>query len=151
MTLFGDAPTDALLPITVATEYQDRVPFHHRATLDVENSILPVPDRWKNPIWNSPAMKKRQARKILNQVLQQNNPVNLADGRRASKRAIRRAKGSDPDLLADSTPQELKRMAGLARRFDRARRRQKQISNRNFKRVAHSRARRAPVGAAASR
>ena len=84
-------------------------------------------------------MKKRQARKILNQVLQQDRPVTLPDGRRASKRALRRAGRSNSDLLAGSTPQELKRIAGLARRFDGARRRQEQIFNRNFKRATRSR------------
>ena len=96
-------------------------------------------------------MKKRQARKILRQVLQQGRPVNLPDGRRASKRAIRLTMGLDYDLLAGSAPQELKRMAGLAKRFDSARRRQEQSSNRSFKRAARSRARRAQAGAAASR
>ena len=91
-------------------------------------------------------MKKRQARKILNQVLQQGSPVNLPDGRRASKRAIRRARSLDSDLLAGSTPQELKRSADMARRFERARRRQEQSFNRGFKRAARGRARRARVG-----
>ena len=84
-------------------------------------------------------MKKRQARKTLNQVLQQGRPVNLPDGQRASKRAIRRARASNSDLPAGSTPQELQRIAGLARRFDRARRRQEQIFNHNFKRASRSR------------
>ena len=83
-------------------------------------------------------MKKRQARKILRQVLQQGRPVNLPDGQRASKRAIRRARGLDSDQLSGSTPPELRGMAGLARRFDRARRRQEQSFNRNFKRATHS-------------
>ena len=96
-------------------------------------------------------MKKRQARKILSQVLQQGRPVNLPDGRRASKRAIRRARGSDSDLPTGSTPQELNRIAALARRFDGARRRQEQIFNRNFKRATRSGARRAPDGVVASR
>ena len=95
-------------------------------------------------------MKKRQARKILAQVLQQDRPVNLPDGQRASKRAIRHAGRSNPDVLAGSNPQELKRIAGLARRFNSARRRQEQSFNRNFKRATRSRARRAPVGAVAS-
>ena len=90
-------------------------------------------------------MKKRQARKILRQVLQQGRPVNLPDGRRASERAIRRTMRLDSDLLAGSTPQELKHIAALAKRFDCARKRQEQISDRSFKRVARSRARRAPV------
>ncbi|MCY4414923.1 MAG: hypothetical protein OXE87_01215 [Chloroflexi bacterium] len=84
-------------------------------------------------------MKKRQARKILNQVLQQDRPTTLPDGQRASKRAIRRARASNSDLLAGSTPQELQRMSSLARRFDSARRRQEQIFNRNFKRATRSR------------
>ena len=84
-------------------------------------------------------MKKRQARKIVNQVLQQGRPVNLPDGRRASQRAIRHAMRSNSDLLAGSAPHELKSMAGLAKRFDRARRRQEQIFNRNFKRATRSR------------
>ena len=108
-------------------------------TSDIENCILPVPDQWKNPIWNGPSMKKRQARKILNQVLRQGRPVNLPDGRRASKRAIRRAGGPDSALLAGITPQELKYAAALARRFDSARRRQERIFNRNFKRASRSR------------
>ena len=95
-------------------------------------------------------MKKRQARKILHQVLQQDRPVNLPDGQRASKRTIRHARRSNSDLLSGSNPQELKRIAGLAKRFDSARRRQEQIFNRNFKRTTRSRARRAPVGAVAS-
>ena len=84
-------------------------------------------------------MKRRQARKILNQVLQQGRPVNLPDGRRASRRAIRHARRSNPDLLGGSTAQELKRTAALAKRFDGARRRQEQIFNRNFKRATRSR------------
>ena len=84
-------------------------------------------------------MKKRQARKILRQVLQQGRPVNLPDGQRASKRAIRRARALDSHQLSGSTPQDLRGMAGLARRFDRARRRQEQSFNRNFKRATHSR------------
>jgi len=84
-------------------------------------------------------MKKRQARKVLNQVLQQGRPVNLPDGRRASKRAIRRAMGSNPDLLTGSTRHELKSMAGLARRFDRARRRQEQSFNQSFRHATRSR------------
>ncbi|MCY4555680.1 MAG: hypothetical protein OXF79_04735 [Chloroflexi bacterium] len=91
-------------------------------------------------------MKKRQARKILNQVLQQGRPVNLPDGRRASKRAIRHAGRSNPDVLAGSAPQELKRIASLAKRFDSARRRQEQSFNRNFKRATRSRARRMDTG-----
>ena len=90
-------------------------------------------------------MKKRQARKILKQVLQQDKPVNLPDGRRASKRAIRQARKTNSDPLDGGTPQELKRRATLARRFDSARRRQEQSFNRNFKRAGRSRARRAPV------
>lgn len=117
---------------------------------DVENCILPVVDQRQNPIRNSPTMKKRQARKILNQVLRQGRPVNLPDGRRASKRSIRRAKRSSSELLADRTPQDLKRTAGLARRFDSARKRQEQSFNRGFKRATRSRARRAPVGVVAS-
>ncbi len=96
-------------------------------------------------------MKKRQARKILNQVLQQGRPVNLPDGRRASKHAIRRARNLNSDLLADLTPQESKRVAALARRFDSARRRQEQSFNRSFKRATRSRARRAPIGTVANR
>ena len=96
-------------------------------------------------------MKKRQARKILNQVLQQNRPVNLPDGQRASKRAIRRARSLNSDLLAGRTPQELKRMAGLTKRFDSARRRQELSFNRSFKRAARNRARRASVDTIASR
>ena len=84
-------------------------------------------------------MKKRQARKILNQVLQQDRPVALPDGRRASRRAIRHARESNPELLAGSTPQELQRVAALARRFDSARRRQEQSFNRNFKRATRGR------------
>ena len=118
------------------------------APQDIENCRLPVADQWQNRIRNSPAMKKRQARKILRQVLQQGRPVSLPDGQRASKRAIRRVKRLESDLFAGSTPQELKRMAGLAGRFDRARRRQEQASNRNFKRAARSRAQRSPVGVA---
>ncbi len=95
-------------------------------------------------------MKKRQARKIIRQVLHQGRPVSLPDGRRASKRAIRHARRSSSDLLAGSTPQELKRTAALARRFDSVRRRQEQSFNRSFKRAARSRARRAPVGVVAS-
>jgi len=96
-------------------------------------------------------MKKRQARKILRQVLQQGRPVNLPDGQRASKRAIRHARRSNSDFLTETTPQELKRTAALAQRFDSARRRQEQSFNRNFKRAARSRARRVPVGVVASR
>ena len=95
-------------------------------------------------------MKKRQARKILNQVLRQDRPVNLPDGQRASKGAVRRARRSNSDLLAGITPRELKRMTALTRRFDSARRRQGQSINRNFKRATRSRARRAPAGAVAS-
>ena len=84
-------------------------------------------------------MKKRQARKILNQVLQQDRPVTLPDWQRTSKRALRRARRSGSDLLAGITPRELKRIAGLTRRFDGARRRQEQIFNRNFKRATRSR------------
>ena len=93
-------------------------------------------------------MKKRQARKILNQVLQQDRPVTLPDGRRASRRAIRHARESNPDLLAGGTSRELKRMAALARRFDGARRRQEQSFNRNFKRATRSRTRTMATGTA---
>ena len=84
-------------------------------------------------------MKKRQARKIVNQVVRQGRPVTLPDGRRGSKRAIRHAMRSNSELLAGSAPHELKSLAGLAKRFDGARRRQKQIFNRNFKRATRSR------------
>ncbi len=96
-------------------------------------------------------MKKRQARKILHQVLQQGRPVNLPDGRRASKRALRRARELNSDLLAGSTPHELKRAATLARRFDSAIKRQEQSSRRSFKRAARSRVRRSAVGTVTSR
>ena len=96
-------------------------------------------------------MKKRQARKILYQVLQQGRPVNLPDGRRASKRAIRRAREWNSDLLAGSTPQELKRSATLARRFDSAIKRQELSSRRSFKRATRSRVRRSAVGTVTSR
>ena len=109
---------------------------------DVENCILPVADQRQNFMRNRRTMKKRQARKILNQVLRQGRPVNLPDGRRASKRSIRRATGSNSSLFADNTPQELKHMAALARRFDKAKRRQEQSFNRGFKRATRSRARR---------
>ncbi|MCY4554933.1 MAG: hypothetical protein OXF79_00800 [Chloroflexi bacterium] len=96
-------------------------------------------DQRQNRNRNGLTMKKRQARKVLNQVLQQGRPVNLPDGRRASKRAIRRAMGSNPDLLTGSTRHELKSMAGLARRFDRARRRQEQSFNQSFRHATRSR------------
>ena len=83
-------------------------------------------------------MKKRQARKILNQVLQHDRPVNLPDGRQASKRAVRHAMRSKSDLLVGRTLQELKRMVALTRRFDSARRRQEQIFNRSFKRATRN-------------
>ena len=121
------------------------------APCDVEICIFLAADQWRTCTRNVPTMKKRQARKIIRQVLQQGRPVNLPDGRRASRRAIRRAKGSNSDLLADRTSQELKRMATLARRFDSARRRQEQISDRSFKRSDRSRARRAPVSIVAGR
>ena len=95
-------------------------------------------------------MRKRQARKILRQVLQQDRPISLPDGRRASKHAIRRTRGLNPESFADSSLQELKRMAALAGRFDRARRRQEQSFDRNFKRAARGRVRRASVGAVAN-
>ena len=129
---------------------EDQVPLRHAARRDVGKCILRVPYQRQTRIRKRLTMKKRQARKILNQVLQQGRPVSLPDGRRASKRTIRRARGSNSDPLADSAPQELKHMAGLARRFDSARRRQKQSSDRSFKRAARSRARRAPVGVAAN-
>ena len=74
-------------------------------------------------------MKKRQARKTLNQVVQQGRPINLPDGQRAS----------NSEFLAGSTLHELKSMAGLARRFDGARRRQEQSFNRNFRRATRNR------------
>ena len=95
-------------------------------------------------------MKKRQARKILRQVLQQDRPINLPDGRRASKHAIRRTMKSNPESLAGSSSRELKRMAALAGRFDSARRRQEQSFDRNFKRAARGRVRRASVGVVAN-
>ena len=95
-------------------------------------------------------MKKRQARKILDQVLQQGRPVNLPDGRRASKRAIRRARELSSNLLAGSTPHELKRAATLARRFDNAIKRQEQSSRRSFKRATRSRVLRSTVGTVTS-
>ena len=118
---------------------------------DVENCILPVVDQRQNPIRNSPTMKKRQARNILRQVLQQGRPINLPDGRRASKRAIHRARESDSDLPTGSALQEWKHAAALAGRFDSARRRQEQSFNRGFKRATRSRARRAQAGVVASR
>ncbi|MDE2785717.1 MAG: hypothetical protein OXL37_03565 [Chloroflexota bacterium] len=108
---------------------------------------MPLANQWQNTTRNGPTMKKRQARKILKQVLQQNQPVTLPDGQRASKRAVRRAARWDPNLLMDKPPRELKSAAGLAKRLDSARRRQQQSSNRSFKRAIHSRASRAPVGA----
>lgn len=95
-------------------------------------------------------MKKRQARKILRQVLPQGRPVSLPDGQQASKRAIRYVRRLNSYFLAETAPQELKRMVALARRSDSARRRQEQISNRGSRRAARSRAQRARVGVVAS-
>ena len=117
------------------------------AVRDVENCILPACGLQQNRLRNVPTMKKRQALKILSQVLRQDQPIVLPDGRRASKRAIRRTRELNPDLLADRDPPDLKRMANLARRFDSAKRRREQIFNRNFRR----RARGTAVGAGSSR
>ena len=116
---------------------------------DVDKCMLLVADQCRTRTRNVPTMKKRQASKIIRQVLQQGRPVNLADERRASKSAIRSARGSNSDLLADRTSHELERLARMARRFDSARKRQEQSFNPSFKRAARSRTRRASVGAGA--
>ena len=112
---------------------------------ELETFTLAASNQRKTHIRNRPAIKQRQARKILRQVLKHGRPVNLPDGRRASKRAIRRTRASNPGILDGSDPQELEHTAALARRFDRARRRQEQIFDRIFKRATRSRACRTPA------
>ena len=101
-------------------QWRTQFPFTTRHRAMSRNVYSKCPTNRKAAFGSRPTMKKRQARKILNQVLQQGRPVNLPDGRRASKRAIRRARSLNSDLLADLTLQELKRVAALARRFDSA-------------------------------
>lgn len=83
--------------------------------------------------------KKRQARKVIKQVLHQDKPTTLPSGQRASNRAIRREKASSPELDNGPSTQAMKQIAALARRFDSARRRQEKASNRRYQRTGRSR------------